>query len=237
MSKSQYHYLDTNILLAMSILNDDSFEIADEYLKQENYTFISTTVCKEAEKKIDKLKIVSSKIIDFIKEYSLNNNINIIKIDNCRFNIEKIFLDQYKDMDFPENIEKSKFIEIVHEFFKKHTQEINEILIINDDKNLFENANTAYKINKARLHAFVKGKTCITFISSGSKINDFKKIGAHKNDAILLDESYQLYLTLNKPIHFITFDSDVLDLKNKILKNITKNVTVSSPIEFTQINT
>ena len=52
MSKSQYHYLDTNILLAMSILNDDSFEIADEYLKQENYTFISTTVCKEAEKKL-----------------------------------------------------------------------------------------------------------------------------------------------------------------------------------------
>ena len=68
--------------------------------------------------------------------------------------------------------------------------------------------------------------------STNLKSKTSKKINAHQKDAILLDEAYHLHLTLNEPVNFITFDSDVLSLKNKIHAKISKKLTVSSPIEF-----
>lgn len=232
MWKSLIHYLDTNIILAMALIGDDCFEDAEKYLNQKYHTFVSTTACNEAEQKIDNIKRISLKIANFIYEYSLNNEIDIVKIDHFRYKIEKSFLKQYSDEEYPENLKRTKFIEIVQEFFKVNQNEINELLIINNNGKLFSEIKNTFKINKSNLYNFIDENNCISFINCGSKINDFEKIGAHKKDAILLDESYHLHLTLNEPVRFITFDSDIIDLKDKIHDTISKEVTVSSPIEF-----
>ena len=73
---------------------------------------------------------------------------------------------------------------------------------------------------------------CITFIKSSNKKRLLKSIGVDDKDALLLEESYSLYLLLNQKIQFITFDGGILKLSYKINEIITSNVNVVHPREF-----
>ena len=53
-----------------------------------------------------------------------------------------------------------------------------------------------------------------------------------KTDAMLIDEASQLSLSKNDSVDFITFDKNILKLKDIIFKAVSENVIVANPIEF-----
>ncbi len=220
----------------MVLPNDNSFEDAKKYLETEYLRYISENVNDEAETKITNIQIISLEISEFIKNYSLNNNLNYLKMDKQKFEIKKQYLDTYKSGNLPINMPEDRFNDLVVDFFNFNNDEITTVLITNNNTNLNKLIINAFKENIINLNDFVDKYYQISFVSSGAKVEDFKKIGAHKKDAILLDEMYHLHLTLNKPVNFITFDSDVLDLKNNIHTTISNDITISSPAEFISKN-
>ena len=232
MTNNNHHMLDTNVILAMVLPGDNGFEDAEEYLKTAYTRYISQNTKDEAEKKITNIRKISLNLSNFIKKYSLENNINYLKIDKDKFHAKKSFLDKFKDKRLPINMPPDRFEDFVKEFFNNNDNEITLVLINNDNQDLNDLIRDSFSENIVNLNDFVGKYYQITFVSSGSKVEDFKNINAHQKDAILLDEAYHLHLTLNEPVNFITFDSDVLSLKNKIHTKISKKLTVSSPIEF-----
>lgn len=232
---NKHHMLDTNVILAMVLPDDNSFEDAKEYLKTAYYRYISQNTKKEAEEKITNIRKISINLSNFIQDYSLENNINYLKIDKDKFNAKKSFLDKYKNKKLPINMPPDRFDDFVEDFFNIHDNEITLILINNDNEELNDLIRDSFSENIINLNDFVDKYYQITFVSSGCKVEEFKKIDAHKKDAILLDEAY-LHLTLDEPVNFITFDSEVLSLKDKIHAKISKNLTVSSPIEFRPVH-
>ncbi len=56
---SDYHMLDTNIILSSVLPNDKHKENVERYLKKEFLRYISNTSCKEAENKILIIKRLS----------------------------------------------------------------------------------------------------------------------------------------------------------------------------------
>jgi len=236
MQSNQHHLLDTNIILAMVLPKDNSFKDTKKYLETEYIRYISENATDEAETKISNIQIISLEISEFIKNYSINNNLNYLRMDKQKFEIKKQYLDKYKSKNLPINIPQDRFNDLVVDFFNYNEDEITTVLITNNNKNLNKLIINAFKENIINLNDFINKYYQIAFVSSGAKVEDFKKIGAHKKDAILLDETYHLHLTLHKPVNFITFDSDVLDLKKNIHSLISNDITVSSPKEFISKN-
>ena len=66
-----------------------------------------------------------------------------------------------------------------------------------------------------------------------TKYDSLRAIQIDKTDAILLEESYHLHLSLDEIIFFITFDKNILESKSKIKEILTQNVCVSHPNQFT----
>ena len=57
----------------------------------------------------------------------------------------------------------------------------------------------------------------------------------HKNDAVLIDESYYLSKMLNNPIAFITFDNGILNSYYEILNILSGKVHVFKPAHFRDV--
>ena len=142
------------------------------------------------------------------------------------------FLNKFNDKKIPGNMPRERFYNLINDLFNNFENEITFILIENDNQELNDLIRDTFIENNINLQNLINKYYCITFVSSGSKVSDFEQIGAHKKESILLDEAYHLQLSLGSPMNFMTFDSDVLGLKDEIHNNISKNVTVSSPIEF-----
>ena len=235
MTSNKHHMLDTNIILAMILAKDNSFEDAKKYLESNYLRYISENASDEAETKISNIQIISLEISEFIKNYSDNNYLNFLKLKKEKLEIKKQYLNKYKNKKLPINMPQNRFNDLVFNFFNLNDDEINAVLLTNNNQNLNKLIISSFNKNIINLNDFVNKYYQITFVSSGAKLNDFKNIGAHKKDAILLDEAYHLHLTLNKPVNFITFDADVIDLNDNIHSKISKEVTVSNPIEFIPI--
>ena len=129
LNSSEIHFLDTNIILAMVLPDDSSYEKSKEYLDYLCSRYISNTVCSESKNKIRKIRRISLKISDYAKKYSMNHQVNPLKMDKNLFEVEKNFLKQYKNNPFPEDLKKEKFDDLVSGFFSEYKFEISNILM------------------------------------------------------------------------------------------------------------
>ena len=205
----------------MVLPDDSSYEKSKEYLDYLCSRYISNTVCSESKNKIRKIRRISLKISDYAKKYSMNHQINPLKMDKNLFEVEK------------EDLKKEKFDDLVSGFFSEYKFEISNILISGDNEELNDNIISSFRISNRKLFNFLNNYTCITFIENMTKYDSLRAIQIDKTDAILLEESYHLHLSLDEIIFFITFDKNILESKSKIKEILTQNVCVSHPNQFT----
>ena len=83
MVECNYHFLDTNIVLALILPKDESKSESAKYFKKSSHEkYFSNTAFKEAENVINNWRRVSLKIIKCIKNYLAQNLINSQNVDN-----------------------------------------------------------------------------------------------------------------------------------------------------------
>ena len=216
----------------MVLPNDNSFEESEIYLSKNYQRHISNTVCLESKEKIESIRRISLKIVDFIKEYSLNNNIDPLNMQRYHRTIKNNFIKQYGDNKYPENMKRKRFINLISEFFRMHETEIDDLLLRHDDTDLSKTIKSTSRKSLEKLTIILNNYYCITFIESGNKINQLNSIKIHNPDAKLLDESYCLQISLNKIIYFITFDKDILERYELIQQVLNEYVHVTHPNYF-----
>ena len=185
----------------MVLPNDNSFEESEIYLSKNYQRHISNTVCLESKEKIESIRRISLKIVDFIKEYSLNNSIDPLNMQKYHRTIKNNFIKQYGDNKYPENMKRKRFINLISEFFRMHETEIDDLLLRHDDTDLSKTIKSTSRKSLEKLTIILNNYYCITFIKSGNKINQLNSIKIHNPDAKLLDESYCLQISLNKIIY------------------------------------
>lgn len=217
----------------MVLPDDSSYEKSKEYLEYNCLRYISNTVCSESKNKIRKIRRISLKISEYAKKYSMNHQINPLNMGKNLFKVKNEFLKQYEGNPFPEDLKKENFDKLVSNFFIEYDFEINNILISGDNEDLDDNIISSFRCSNAKLLNFLDNYLCITFIKPIIKYEPLKKIKIDKTDAILLEESYHLHISLNEIIFFITFDKNILKSKTKIEEILTQNICVCHPKQFT----
>lgn len=232
MDNDEIHFLDTNIILAMVLPNDSSYNICKNYLEYDHVRYLSRTACDEAENKITKIRRISLKITNYTKKYSMKNKINPLKLDIHLSNVEKGFLMQYSGNDFPEQLKKENFISLVSNFFNEYRMELNNILLTHNTDTIDELIRSSFRSCIIKLNDFIKEQYPISFIKNAIKVEEFREVGIHKPDSILLEESYFLYQFLNEKIYFITFDRGILNLKSYVRKILSFEIKVVHPRDY-----
>lgn len=217
----------------MVLPDDSTYEKNKEYLDYDCSRYISDTVCSESKNKIRKIRRISLKISEYAKNYSMNHQINPLNIDKNLYKVKNEFLKQYKDNPFPEDLKKERFDELVSNFFIEYDFEISNILISGNNEDLDDDIISSFRCSNAKLLNFLDNYPCITFIANRSKYSSLREIEIDKTDAILLEESYNLHISLNEIIFFITFDKHNLESKTEIEEIITQNIRISHPKQFT----
>ncbi len=166
----------------------------------------------------------------------MKNYINYIQIDKSRYIAKKTFLNNFKGHDVNINLPEDKFKNLVDDLFNNYNNEISNAMIKIDNDELNKIIRSSFRKDISNLNNFLEDNICITFVSKGVHEEDFKNIGIHKKDAELLYQAYILHLILDSPINFVTVDKGILELKNKILNDITSSIVVFDPIEFVSVN-
>lgn len=220
----------------MVLPKDFSYKECQNYLEHDCFRYLSNTACFEAENKIMKIRRISLKISDYAKSYSMNNNVNPLRVDKHLSKVKKEFLMQYSDNNYPEELKKERFISLVSDFFNEYHLELNNILLTQNTDELDELIISSFRCSMYKFNNFLKEQLPISFIKNTTKVKQFKEIGIHKTDAILLEESYFLHQFLNEEIFFITFDREILELKNYIKEILSFKIFVVHPSYFTLIN-
>ena len=114
MVECDYHFLDTNIVLALILPDDVSKSESSKYFtKSRHEKYFSNTAFKEAKNVINNWRRVSLKIIDCIKKYLTENLINSQNVNAHFRKIKELFLKRYKDDDFPEKMKKENFENVI----------------------------------------------------------------------------------------------------------------------------
>ena len=160
--------------------------------------YISENTKNEAENKIKNIRKVSFDISEHVKDYSLETPINYLNMNKERLIAKQNFLDKFENKKLPVHMPKKRFHKLVNKLFdtfENDNKELNDLIIDSFIGDIHD------------LNDFINNNRCITFVSSRLKVEKFKELGAHKTDAILLDEAYHLHLMLKEPVNFITFDS------------------------------
>ena len=213
----------------MILPEDSSYGKATEYFKLKYKRYLSNTVIRESENVILKLKRISLKIINFVKNMISTKNIDLLKIEGFLDKIKRSFVKQYGDNDFPEGIKKERFINIVNEFFNSYRDDFSQSILLNDITNLntlSKDINRYFKGIMVNLKVFLKKFICITFLNKTGYIGSLMEIGVHSSDAIILDEFYCLSKHLNELIIFITLDKDIFRLSGKINQVFSSKIDI-----------
>lgn len=216
----------------MVLPNDNSFEESKSYLSKNYQMHISNTACLESERKIESIRRISLKIVDYILVYSFNNAINPLNVQKHHRIIKNNFIGQYGDNEWPESMKRDRFVNLVSEFFRMHETEINDLLLKHDETDLADIIKSVSRKSLDKLARFLNRYLCISIIGSANKIDKLNSIKIHNPDAKLLDESYCLQISLNKIVYFITFDKDILEKYYLIQKVLNKHVHVTHPNYF-----
>lgn len=236
MVECNYHFLDTNIVLALILPNDGSKSESAKYFTKSNHEkYFSNTAFKEAKNVINNWRRVSLKIIECIKKYLAQNLINSQNVNNHFGKIKESFLKRYQDDDFPENMKKENFEKVINIFFTEYANEIKQMLI--DDKPNELNAFTkdirdAFKQLRNDLIGFLNNLICISFIEENRKLKELIDIGIHKPDNVLINEAFVLSSFINQIIGFITFDNGILKYHKEIIKLFSSKIHVLNPMDI-----
>lgn len=227
------HFLDTNIILAIILPNDGCKSESAEYFTKSNQKKIFfNTAFMEAKKVINNLRRVSLKIIACIKNYLTRNLINSKNVNNHFRKIKELFLKRYQNDDFPENMKKENFVNVINNFFNEYAIEIKQILIddkINELNTFLSHIKDAFKQLHKDLINFSHHLICISFIIENTKLNELIDIGIHKPDNILINEAFVLSSVTNQIIVFVTFDKGILNYYDEIIELFSSKIHVLNP--------
>ena len=236
MIKSNYHFLDTNIVLAIILPNDKSKDKSAEYFKRSGHEkYFSNTAFKEAKKVINNWRRISLKIIDCIKNYLTQNLINSQNVNIHFKKIKELFLKRYQDDDFPENMKKENFENVITIFFNDYASEIKRILIADkvSELNAFsKDIRDAFKQLRNDLISFLNNLICISFVEENTKLKELIDIGIHKPDNVLINEAFVLSSFINQIIGFVTFDNGILMYHKEIIKLFSSKIYVLNPMDI-----
>lgn len=230
------HFLDTNIVLALILPNDGSkSESAKYFTKSSHAKYFSNTAFKEAKKVINNWRRISLKIIDCIKNYLTQNLINSQNVNIHFRKIKELFLKRYQDDDFPENMKKENFENVITIFFNDYASEIKQILI--EDKvselNAFsKDIRDSFKQLRNDLISFLNNLICISFVEENTKLKELIDIGIHKPDNVLINEAFVLSSFINQIIGFVTFDNGILMYHKEIIKLFSSKIHVLNPMDI-----
>lgn len=236
MVECNYHFLDTNIVLALILPNDGSKSESCKYFtKSCHEKYFSNTAFKEAKKVINNWRRVSLKIIDCIKNYLTQNLINYQNVNTHFKKIKELFLKRYQDDDFPENMKKENFENVITIFFNDYASEIKQILIDDEvsELNAFsKDIRDAFKQFHNDLICFLDNLICISFVEENTKLKELIDIGIHKPDNVLINEAYVLSSFLNQIVGFVTFDNGILKYYEEIIKLFSSKIHVLNPMDI-----
>ena len=98
MIKIKHHFLDSNMILAIPLRNDN-YRDCTEYYKLDYARHISNHVENEVFTVIGRLRLISLDIFKHIKDYILSKNIPLIKIDSHIHKIKTTYLNKFKSDD------------------------------------------------------------------------------------------------------------------------------------------
>lgn len=233
MVECNYHFLDTNIVLALILPNDGSRSESRKYFTNSSHEkYFSNTAFKEAKNVINKWRRVSLKLIDCIKKYLTQNLINSLNVNTHFIKIKELFLKRYHDDDFPENMKKENFENVINIFFNDYASEIKQILIDDNvsELNAFsKDIRDAFKQLHNDLISFLDNLICISFVEENTKLKQLIDMGIHKPDNVLINEAFVLSSFLNQIIGFITFDNGILKYHKEIIKLFSSKIQVLNP--------
>ena len=175
------------------------------------------------------------KMIEKIKKYLKQNLINPQNVNAHFRKIKQLFLKRYPDDDFPENMKKENFENVINIFFNEYANEIKQILI--DDKvselNAFSrDIRDAFKQLQSDLISFLDNLICISFVEENTKLKELNDIGIHKPDNVLINEAFILSSCINQIIGFVTFDNGILKYHKEIIKLFSSKIHVLNPIDI-----
>ena len=233
MIKVKHHFLDTNMILAIPLMNDDYSDCV-EYYKLDYERHISNHVEKEAFSVIGRLRLISLDIFKHIGDYIISKNIPLIKIDSHIHKIKTTYMNKFKDNDYVFGIEKDRFIDIVEDVFITYFDEIRDTIMNNDVnlnllssklRNLFKSYNKTITNCIANFDNF-------SFENNQTLIDQLIDIGIHENDAILVDDCYNKSMDINEKFVFITYDKDIMECSGEAFKLLNSNVYFSKPNSF-----
>ena len=230
------HFLDTNMVLALILPNDGSkSESAKYFTKSSHAKYFSNTAFKEAKKVINNWRRISLKIIDCIKNYLTQNLINSLNVNTHFIKIKELFLKRYQDDDFPENMKKENFENVITIFFNDYASEIKRILIADkvSELNAFsKDIRDAFKQLRNDLISFLNNLICISFVEENTKLKELIDIGIHKPDNVLINEAFVLSSFINQIIGFVTFDNGILMYHKEIIKLFSSKIYVLNPMDI-----
>ena len=207
-----------------------------EYFKRSGHEkYFSNTAFKEAKKVINNWRRISLKIIDCIKNYLTQNLINSQNVNIHFKKIKELFLKRYQDDDFPENMKKENFENVITIFFNDYASEIKRILIADkvSELNAFsKDIRDAFKQLRNDLISFLNNLICISFVEENTKLKELIDIGIHKPDNVLINEAFVLSSFINQIIGFVTFDNGILMYHKEIIKLFSSKIYVLNPMDI-----
>ena len=142
---------------------------------------------------------------------------------------------RYQDDDFPENMKKENFENVITIFFNDYASEIKRILIADkvSELNAFsKDIRDAFKQLQSDLISFSNNLVCISFIEENTKLKELIDIGIHKPDNVLINEAFVLSSFLNQIIGFVTFDNGILKYHKEIIKLFSSKIHVLNPMDI-----
>lgn len=232
MTSKEKHFLDTNIILSI-VLEGEKYDICCKYFKKNQYEkIISNHVKTEGEGIISFMRLIIVALLKYTKKYMTNKKIKLINIEKEIYKIKKSFIDSHEDLpEFEER--QDKFIEIVNDLFEEFDESIRNSIL--DFQNVEVLDKKARNIIRNKEHKFVKCISSLTIYSFKCSLSDEKRInslidnGNHKEDAIILNDAYNVSKKFDADIYFITYDAGILSLYNEINTVLKSKVHVHSP--------
>ena len=221
------------MILSIAFRNSN-FDECRDYYKLSYKRYISYNVKDESLGVIERMRLIAFNIVKYIKNYMSSKNINLTNLNYHMHNIEKRYLNQFKDESHVYGIENDKFSKIVGDLFIEYYDEIRDA-IINEDFNLeslsLKLRNTFKGYNKSVskcLSTFEK----FSFKNNQNLINQLIDIGIHEKDAILVDDCFNKSKDINEKFVFITLDKNIIDCSQDAFKILNSKIHFSQPILF-----
>ena len=233
MLKIKHHFLDSNMILAIPLRNDN-YRDCVEYYRLDYERHISNHVEKEVFSVIGRLRLISLDIFNHIKDYIILKNIPLIKLDYHIHKIKTNYLNKFKSYDYAFGIEIDRFVNIVDDIFIIYYGEIKDTIVDND-------VNLSLLSSKLRNLFKMYNKTitnCIANFDKFSLVNNQKiidqliELGIHKSDSIIVDDCYNKSMDINEKFVFITYDNKIIECSGDAFKLLKCNVHFSKPDLF-----